>query len=171
MKRLISVIISLVFHLLVLGIIIAAFYPLAKWYFDAKPLWGVDFYYTVTLVNIIKDHLQLPWMQWLSVWFTGWPYLSDFPLLIYYFLLPLVKFMDLIPAVKLGMLVSAVILFAGSYAVFFRLSKNHGLAGVLSVCGIYSVGLYGGLMWGGSLPAFATQAFVPWIIYCLLFYQ
>lgn len=169
-------------HLLAITVIIYSFLPIADWYFnnptlppsreniEAKPLWGVDFYYTASLVNLLKDNFVLPYMGWGYAWFSGWPLLSSYPILNYYLILPFTLFFSLIDAIKVWMLVSLALYFTGLYAVFYVLSRNIVLSIILSIAGIYSVGVYGTLMWGGSLPSHATQAFFPWVLFFVIIY-
>lgn len=182
MKKLGKLLIVVILHLLAVGIVIYSFWPIADWYFnnptlppsreniEAKPLWGVDFYYTASLVNLFKENFVLPHMGWGYAWFSGWPLLSSYPILNYYFILPFTLFFSLIDAIKVWMLVSLALYFAGLYAVFYVLSRNIVLSVILSIAGIYSVGVYGTLMWGGSLPSHATQAFFPWVLFFVIIY-
>ncbi len=157
-------------HLIAIALIILSFADLANWYFTSKPLWGVDFYYTTSLVTLLKDNLTHPATGWGYAWFSGWPLLSNYPVLHYYLILPLTSFFFIISAVKIWMLVSLILFFFGCYACFYVLSRNLALSLTLAFAGIYSVGVYGTLMWGGSLPSHATQAFLPWVAYFIIRY-
>ena len=169
-------------HIAAVVAIIIAFWPMAEWYFnnptfppspeniEANPLWGVEFYYTGSLVNLLRDNFVLPNIGWGYAWFSGWPTLSSYPILQYYFIVPFTLFFSLIDAIKVWMLVSLALYFAGLYGVFYVLSRNIVLSVVLSIAGIYSVGVYGTLMWGGSLPSHATQAFFPWVLFFIILY-
>lgn len=150
--------------------IIYVFLPTAQWYFNAKPLWGVDFYYTASLVTLLKQNLILPNLAWGYAWFTGWPVLSNYPLLHYYLIIPFTNYFPIIDAVKMWMVVSLGLYFVGMYAVFYLLSRNFAVSFVLAIAGIFSVGVYGTLMWGGSLPSHATQAFLPWVLLFVIAY-
>src|SRR3989344_7144962 len=168
MSKVISKIITIILHTSAIFVIILAFWPMAKWYFDAKPLWGVDFFYTATLTNLIKTNFAFPSLGWNYIWFTGSPVLSSFPILHYYLILPLTFFLDLLSSIKIWMLASLFLYFSGLYACFYKLSKNIIFSAILAIAGVYSVGVYGTLMWGGSLPNHATQAFYPWVIYFII---
>lgn len=168
MNKFVKAAVSFLLHIGAAVSIIWAFWPMAKWYFDAKPLWGVDFYYTATLTNLLKSNLTLPPLSWNYAWFAGWPNFSSQPMLHYYLILPLTFYFDLLISVKIWMLASLGIFTLGIYAASFALSRNRGLAIVVSIAGIYSVGVYGALMWGGSLPNFATQSFFPWVLFFLI---
>ena len=182
MKKLGKILILSILHLVAIVVIIVAFWPVADWYFnnpifpasrentEAKPLWGVDFYYTASIVNLLKENFVLPHIGWGYAWFSGWPLLSSYPILNYYFILPFIPFFPLLDAIKIWMLVSLALYFAGLYAVFYVLSRNIALSVILSVAAIYSVGVYGTFMWGGSLPSHATQAFYPWVLFFIIIY-
>lgn len=182
MKKTTLFLLAIVLHTIAVGVIIVSFLPMAKWYFEnpifpasnlnveAKPLWGVDFYYTVTLTRLLRENFTLPPAGWGYAWFTGWPLLSNYPLLHYYVIAPLSYFFGLIPAVKLWMLVSSTLFFVGLYATCYALSRNIAFSLILAIAAIYSVGTYGTLMWGGSLPNHATQAFLPWVVFFLILY-
>lgn len=182
MKKRIGFFISLILHISAVVAIVVAFLPMAKWYFEnpilpsstlnsqARPLWGVDFYYTATLVNLLKDNFVFPHLGWGYAWFSGWPFLSNYPFLHYYFIAPLTAFFPLLSAIKLWMVISLLFYIVGCYAVFYRLSHNFAVSLVLSVAAIYSVGVYGTLMWGGSLSSHATQAFFPWTLFFVISY-
>ena len=168
--QIIKIFFRILIFIISISIIGLAFWPVAKWYYEANPLKGTDFYYTATLVNHLKNNPLLPSFKWLSIWFSGWSFLSNFPILQYYLILPLTYFINLISAVKIWMIVSSLLYFLGSYLVFKRISKNVALSVILTIGIIYSTGFYGALIWGGSLPSFATQSFLPWIIYSIIIY-
>ncbi len=182
MKKILDWLVLVTIHIIACAVIIAAFWPMAQWYFanpifppskentQAKPLWGVDFYYTTTLTKLLRDNVTLPTTGWGYQWFTGWPFLSNYPILNYYLILPFTYFFDLIAAVKIWMLVSFAFYFIGIYATCYLLSRNPVVSALIAIGGIYSVGVYGTLMWGGSLPNHATQAFLPWVVFFLILY-
>lgn len=170
MKKVGKLIIKLLLHICAAGAIVYFFWPLAKWYFENRFLWGVDFYYTASLVNIIRNNPVLTPGAWNYQWFSGWALLSNYPILQYYLILPFTGFFSLITAVKVWMLISLVIFFIGCYACFYLLSRSFAISFVLTLASIYSAGTYGTLMWGGSLPSHATQAFVPWVIFFIIYF-
>ena len=182
MKKYISILTLIILHITAVVAIVVAFWPMGKWYFEnpiltstnfnsqARPLWGVDFYYTASIANLLKDNFVLPNMGWGYAWFSGWPMLSNYPFLHYYFILPLTAFFPLFDAIKLWMAISLVLYIIGCYAVFYRLSHNFVVSFILAVATIYSVGVYGTLMWGGSLSSHATQAFFPWVLFFVISY-
>lgn len=170
MKTFFTGVASWLLHLGAAIVIVIAFWPMARWYFEAKPLWGVDFYYTATLVKMMQANLVLPPLSWNYAWFAGWPIFSYQPMLQYLLIVPFTLFFDLLAAVKIWMLISLGLYILGCYAVSFTLSRNRGLAIILAICAIYSVGVYGTLMWGGSLPNHATQAFLPWTLLLIILY-
>lgn len=170
MKKIAVILVSLLLHTIAIAIIIAAFLPMAKWYFDAKPLWGVDFYYTVALVRQILNHLTLPPLGWGYAWFSGWPLVSNYPILHYYLIIPFVSAFGVIGAVKIWSLVTLGLFCLGVYFATFVVSRNWIVALLVALGTIFSVSIYGGLMWGGGIPNHATQAFYPWVVGFYLLY-
>ncbi len=170
MIKFINLFFKIFLHLSAILIILVAFEPLAQWYYSFKPLWGVDFYYTVSLVNLLKSNLALPQMGWGYAWFSGWPLLSNYPILHYYLILPFTQFLPIISSVKVWMIITLFFFFAGCYASFFLTSRNFALSIILTIATIYSIGVYGTLMWGGSLPSHASQAFYPWVVFFIIAY-
>ncbi|RJR29720.1 hypothetical protein C4564_01790 [Candidatus Microgenomates bacterium] len=170
MSKTLKLIVNLLLHIGAIAAIIIAFFPLAKWYFDANPLWGVDFFYTASMVNLLKDNFALPWSAWNYQWFAGWPLLITYPILQYYLVLPFTLFFHLIAAVKIWMLVSLGLFFTASYACFYVVSKNQIFAALFAIASAYTVGTYGTLMWGGSLPSHATILFFPLTLLFIIIY-
>ncbi len=170
MKKQVLSLIILIGHLVALSIVTAAFFNIAKWYYNSSPIWGVDFFYTASLANLLKQTFVLPPLGWGYAWFGGWPLLSNYPILHLYFIVPLISYFGLLSAVKIWMLVALILFFAGLYAVYYLLSKNIILSVLLAICAVYSVSIYGALMWGGSLPSHASQAFYPWAVFFALYY-
>lgn len=157
-------------HLGAVVVLIFAFSPIADWYFSAKPLWGVDFYYTASLVTYLRDHFAFPHVMWFYPWFGGWPLAFYSPVLHYYLILPFLNFFEVIASIKIWMLVSTAFFVLGVYVLCVRLSRNVGLGLLMALTSVFSVGVYGALTWGGSMPSYATQAFYPWIIFFIVFY-
>ena len=155
-------------HTLAVLVVLAAMMPMAKWYMNANPMWGVDFFYTVSLTKVLASGLALPAMTWNYAWFTGWPWVSGFPLLHNYFVLLFSLGGDYVWATKVWMVVTLGLFFVGAYVSFYSLSKNMIVAAGLAVGAIYSVGVYGTLMWGGSLPSAASQLFFPWTVWAII---
>ena len=168
LKKIAVFIFSLISHLFMIGIVMLFFYPIASWYYKARPLFGIDFYNTVSLVNILAKNFVLPPAAWLSNWFGGWPYISQYPVLHFYAILPFAHFQSLIEATLTWMIISTALNFIGIYLLFFELGKSKILAAVLAIGAIYSVGVYGSLLWGGGLPYYGTQAFFPWVLFFLV---
>lgn len=158
-------------HSFFLVFIVLAFLPIANWYYNSSPIWGVDFFYTATLTKLFtSNHVILPSLAWNNIWFSGSPFLSSFPILHYVIIGLFSHFGDLISVVKLWMIVSSIIYFFGVYFVTHKVSRDKILSFILAIGAIYSVGFYGALTWGGSLPSFATQAFLPWTLYFVISY-
>lgn len=170
MKQILKLLVAIFLHIGAISIILISFAPLAQWYFSANPLWGVDFYYTATLVRLLKLGFALPAGVWNHFWFAGWPMLSNYPILHYYGIYFLTFFADIFVSIKFWMIASAALFFIGIYATSYRLARDWIIATVITLAAIYSIGVYGALTWGGSLSSFASQAFYPWVIFFTLQY-
>lgn len=170
MKKVLTIFLTCIIHLLAIGLIIYSFLPIAKWYFNYRPIWGVDFYNTVSLVKILGDNFTWPPSGWVYSWFAGFPLLSGYPLLHIYLLLPLTRYFDLLFSVQLWSMVTTGLFLIGAYFLFFILSRNFILSAILTIAVAYSGGVYQTLTWAGSIPAFATQAFFPWVLVFVVLY-
>lgn len=157
-------------HLGAVAVVSAVFWPMARWYYNAKPLWGVDFFYTASLLRIIKDNLTVLPSAWNYAWSSGWPIQLNYPVLYYYALIPLTRFFLDIDAIKIGNIISLLLFFVGCYAAFCTLSKSRIVGVILTIAAIFSVGVYGAMMWGGSLPNHASMMFYPWVTFFIIRY-
>ncbi len=151
-------------QLISISVVLLFFYPIAFWYFKERPILGIDFFNTVSLVTILTKNLVLPPQAWLSNWFNGFPFVVQYPVLHFYAIVPFTFFMSVLESTKVWMIVTSGLSFIGMYLLFSRLSGSKLLAIVLAIGAIYSVGIYGALIWGGGLPYYATQAFYPWVL-------
>jgi hypothetical protein len=143
-----------------LGVVIFIL-PLANWYIHKKVTLGVDFFNSATYVKLLASDWQFRAGGWKDVWFSGAPLASDYPSLHFYFIAPLVSKFGLVTAVRVYMMVTVMIFAAGAYASYWKLGHNRALAFILAVGVGWSVGVWGALIWGGSLPFFASQLFFP----------
>lgn len=162
--------VSLLLHLLIIGSLFFFFLKFANWYFYKIPLLGVDFYNTVTHVSFLKRDFQLPLNGFIDMWYTGFPLYDDVLLFHFYAILPLTYFFPIIDAVKYYTLGSTFLFGVFSYFLFFRLNRNHLISGALSLLALYSVGFFGSLTWGGSIPYYATQTYLPSVMLLLVLY-
>src|SRR3989344_2137439 len=162
--------IGIFFHLVAILILGAAVWPIASWYFDFRPILGVDFFNTVTHVRMFADNFNFPPWAYRSFWFGGSPLYPDFSIGWYYPISILARWLPLIASVKVGMLVSLFLFLVFTYLTAQRLSRNHLFAVVIAVLVAFSPNLYGSLTWGGSLPYFANQLFFPLILFLLASY-
>jgi hypothetical protein len=166
-KKIIQKFISLVGHLGVVGLLLAAFQPLATWYYQMRPLMGTDFFLTKTYVSYLSRFFTLRPLGWKYIWYSGYPLGTDYPTLHFYLILPLLRFFSQVQAVQVYMLISLFLFGLFCYLLFFELSSSRLISAVLAVASWYSVGLYGSLLWGGGLPYFATQCLLP-LVLCLI---
>ncbi len=153
-----------------MGTIFWQWFPVAKWYYTYRPILGIDFYNTVTYVSYLSRHFAFPFNGWKYIWWSGVPFSSDYPLLHMYLILPLTKFFTSPQAVQMYVLFTITVYLAFAYLLFFKVSRNQILSAVLSISVGLSPGLYGALIMGGSLPYFATQMFLPLLLWLLFNY-
>ncbi len=168
--RIVAVVFSLTLHVIAVYVMYKVWQPIAEWYLSTFPIRGIDFYNTVTYVRYLRDNSVLRFTGWKDIWFSGAPLASDYPGLHFYLMQPLVKTYGLIRSVQYYMLGSIFLYGVFSYLLFWRISKIRALALVLALAVVYSVSPYGALVWGGSLPFFATQMFYPLAIFFLVSY-
>ena len=151
-------------HLIAIGVIIYAFLPIAIWYLGYRPLWGVDFFLTPSLANLLSGNFVPPFAFWNYAWFSGWPQLANYPLLLIYLVAILTKFYGLIASTQILVIAATILFFFGSYFLFFVISRNILLALILTITTVLSSGIYQTLTWAGSLPSYTAQAFFPWVL-------
>src|SRR3989344_3003656 len=172
-KRIVNFLILLVglfLHLAALYVLYQAFLPVARWYWEAIPVRGVDLLNTTTLVAYLGRHFATLPLSWKYIAFNGEPLILDYPSLHLYAALPFLSQLAAVRAVQFWMLVTTFAFLVFSYLLFARLSRNRGLALFLAILGTYSVNLYGALIWGGSVPYFGTQMFLPLTLLLLVLY-
>lgn len=168
--RLAAIGFSLILHIAFITVLFYGWRPMAEWYLGKMPIRGIDFYNTVTYVRFLRDNLVMRYDGWKDIWFSGAPLASDYPGLHFYLMQPLVEWLGLIHSVQYYMLGSIFLFGVFSYLLFWQVSKIRSLALVLALAVVYSVSPYGALVWGGSLPFFATQMFYPLAVYFLVRY-
>lgn len=155
--------------LIIAGIIIfLAWLSVASWYLFHKPLLGVDFYNTGTYVSFLLKNFALRYNSWRYIWFGGLPLEGDYPTLYFYFILPFAAFLGTVKGIQIFMLLSLFLFILLSFFIFKEISGNFILSLVLAIGVSYSIGVYGALVWGGSLPYFVSQTFFVAVIYLLV---
>ena len=151
-------------------VIYYALKPFYSWYLSKIPILGVDFYYSATYVSYHLKNLSFPINSFKDIWFGGWPFFSDFPQLHFYLMTLFAKYIGLIQGIQVYVLTSLFLFISFSCLLFFQLSKNIGLALFLAILIFLSPNIYGAAIWGGSLPYFATQAYLPLTIFLMVRY-
>lgn len=159
---------SVVLNLIAGGIIYYFWKPIALWYFNHRPILGIDFYNLSSYVAYLARHFVFQFNGWKYTWWTGGPLSIDYPLLHAYLALPLLKFFSLPQAIQVYVLGSCFLFLFFSYLLFAEIGKDRVLAVVLAIAFSFSIGFYGALVMGGSLPYFATQAFLPATLWLLV---
>lgn len=170
LKKFASTLFALILFLVASVVIYFALMPFFNWYLGKVPVLGVDIYYTATYVAYHVKHFSLAVNSFKDIWFAGSPFFLDFPQLHFYSMVPFAKHFGLIGGIQIYVLLSLFLLITSCCLLFWRLSKNIALALVLSILIFLSPNIYGAAVWGGSIPYFATQAFVPLVIFLLVSY-
>ncbi|MDP3888429.1 MAG: hypothetical protein Q8Q24_00140 [bacterium] len=167
-KKLIKKVWEVVSHNVIILLLLLTFLPAAKWYYETKPLVGTDFYLATTYVNYLSEHFNLRPFSWKYIWSAGYPLAKDYPTLHIYFILPLTHFFSPVQAVQIYMLFSTFMFGLFAYFLFYEISRSKWFSLALAVGSFYSVGYYGSLIWGGGLPYYATQPFLPLVLWLLV---
>lgn len=152
------------------SVIFAAFLPLAKWYINHNPILGVDFYNMAANAAYYSRHFDPRYLGYKSIAWGGFPYVGDYPSLHFYLIRPLVDRFGPQIATFYYTMGAMYLLALCSYFLFFAISKNAILAVVLSILGLYSIGMWGTVIWGGNLQYFATMLFLPLSLGFLVLY-
>lgn len=167
-KKVISVFTSIALHFVAGGLIYYFWKPIVQWYWSYRPVLGVDFYNLATYVSFLARHFVFRFNGWKYIWWGGGPLFLDYPTLHAYLILPLLRFFGLIQAIQIYMLASCFLFLFFSYLLFVEISKDRVLAVILTIASSFSIALYGALVWGGSLPYFASQFFLPLVLWVLV---
>lgn len=150
-------------HALAVGVIFYVLLPLAKWYVNYRPIWGVDFFLSVNIASLLNQHMTFPYASWNYAGFAGWPQFL-YPMLSSYFISFLSNFYDLFFSAQIMVMVSSLLFVIGAYFLFYIVSKNIALSLILAVFVGLSGGVYQTLTWAGSLPSYASQMALPWAL-------
>ena len=144
--------------------------PIVQWYLGKIPILGVDLYNSVTYVSYHLNHFSLPFNSFKDFWFGGYPLFRDYPQLHYYLMIPFAKIYGLVAGVQMYAIFTLFLLALSLQALFYKLSRNIVLSTVLVLLTLYSVSIYGALVWGGSIPYFATQFVFPLTLFLVVAY-
>jgi hypothetical protein len=169
-KKAILIFISLIINLVAGGVIYYFWQPVASWYFNYRPILGIDFYNLASYVTYLARHFVWQFNGWKYTWWGGGPLSVDYPTFHAYLVLPLLHWFDLIQSIQIYVLASCFLFLFFAYLLFVEIGKDRVLAVVLTLASSFSIGLYGALVMGGSLPYFATQFFLPLVFWCLVKY-
>jgi type 1 glutamine amidotransferase len=156
---------GLVGHAIAIGVVVWAWWQVASWYFDHLPLLGIDFYNTVTYVKYLSTN-WVPFIDgWKNIWWSGHPLSGEYPTLIMYFAVPAAKMFGEVAGVQVTMMLSALVFWVFAYLAIAKWSGSRVIGMSTVGLGVISIGAYGALVWGGSLPYYATQMFMPIVLY------
>lgn len=169
-KRLISIIVSSLSHFLIGVVLFYGFKPIAVWYLNKIPALGIDLYNSVTAVALLQKYFSFWFSGYKDIWFGGYPLMHDFPRFHYYLMIPFANVFGTVKGIQIYVVVALFLLLFFCYLLFYKLSRNRGFALLLSVLVMLSVNIYGSATWGGSLPYFATQLFLPLVLLFEIYY-
>ncbi len=173
-NKLLSIFKSLIFliHFLMLGLLFYFLLPFSNWYLQRVPALGIDLFYSATSVRLLQDSFSFWFNGFKTVWFAGYPLASDFPRFHFYMMIPFANYFGTVLGVQYYFLFTLLLLLYFSYLLFYKISKNIGLAFLLTIVVMLSVNIYGAATWGGSIPYFADQFFLPLVLFFIIhFFQ
>lgn len=169
-KKTLLGVISAILTLICTGLLYYFWLPIALWYWNFKPVLGVDFYNLATYVGYLSRHFSLRFWGWKYASWLGGPWNLEYPSLHAYLALPLLRFFSLIQSLQLYALGSTFLFLLFSFLLISRLSRNKILSLILTIAISFSPGLYGALFWGGSLQYYSSQFFLPLVLLLLIIY-
>lgn len=161
---------NIIFDFLVVVVLLAIFYPIAKWYYQAQPPLGMDFYQFPTYVRYLSEHLSVPAMSWKYIWFDGVPTINDYACLFFYIAMPFVKIWGLIAGSKIFLLLATFLYFPFTYLFLKEIAKSRLFALAATIALMWATNLYGPLMYGGNATYAATQFFLPLVFWLIVKY-
>jgi hypothetical protein len=153
------------FDLLIAIVLVAALYPIAKWYYDAQPPMGLDFYQFPSYVRYLIDHFALPPVSWKNNWFDGVPLITDYSAMFFYLAIPFAKIWGLVFGSKIFLLVMTYGYFFFAYLFIKAVAKNRFFAFAATLALVYSANYYNPLTSGGNATYAATQFFLPLVFW------
>lgn len=168
MKKYLLLALSTLFHLVALGVVFYLTWPIAKWYLAQLPVKGVDIYLSGSYVSHLLRYFAFRFNGWKEFWFSGVPYAKDYPSLYFYLMVPFARHFGLIRGIQVFSAGVLFVLAGFSYLLFFALSKSRVLSVILALAVIYSANLYQPLIWAGGIPFWATQAFLPIVVFLVV---
>lgn len=161
---------NLIFTVIVLIVILAAFFPIAKSYYDTYPPIGDDFYHTFSQVQYFLNNFTWPHLSWKYIWYFGGPSLIGYPWLNFYGASFLVRFLGLYPGVILYYLGGILLYGWLCYFLFKKLSSSRFTALGLAIAIMWSTSTWI-LFFRSSFALAFNQMFLPLAIFLILKYQ
>lgn len=159
---------SLSSHLISFSVIYLVLKPIFDWYLGKVPILGVDFFNSVTYTNYLAHNFTFPFRAFKDIWFGGYPIFLDFISLQYFPMIAFSNFFGPVRGIQIYVMVALFLLAFCSYLLYFTLSKSRVMSLILTIFVIYSANIYGSAIWGGSLPYFTTQFFLPLVLMLLV---
>jgi len=164
-------VVSFVLHVAALAALYVVLRPVFTWYLAKVPLLGVDLYYSATYGAYQLRNFSLPFNSFKDIWFAGYPLFRDLFQLYFYLMVPFIKDFGLIEGIKLYVVAVTLGFAASCYFLFYQLGRNIVLGLLLTILVLFSVNVYGAMIWGGSLPYYSSQLFFPLCMGFLVYYR
>ncbi len=152
---------TIIFDVLAVVIFFKVIEPFAKWYLSRSPAVGVDLFNSVTYVSYHLRHFSLPFNSFKDIWFGGYPLILDFPQTAFYLMIPFARQFGTVVGVQIFAITALFIFIYCCFQLYLKLSKNFGISVFLAGLVFLSPNIYGSLTWAGSIPYFASMAFLP----------
>ena len=163
-------IIAVLFTLFALGVIAAAFYPIANSFYQTYPPLGDDFYHTFSQVQFFRNNLNWPQLSWNYIWYFGGPTILGYPWLNYYPIVFLTNQLGLYRGTILYFLTMILLYGWVSYLLLKKLSASKILAAGLAVALVWSASTWH-LMFKSAFAAATNQLFLALSLYLIVTYQ
>lgn len=148
-------------HLGAIGAIYYFWQPISAWFLSKVPALGVDLYLSATYAAYHLRNFSLPFNSFKDIWFGGYPLISDYPQLAFILMTPFVGQFGPVVGVQKFTMFALLFLIIVCYFLFYKLSRNQGIAIFLAILVLLSPNIYGAATWAGSIPYFLSQAFFP----------
>lgn len=164
------VVLAGILHLPIIYLIYYLWQPISSWYLSKVPALGVDLFLSSTYASYHLKNFSLPFNSFQDFWFGGYPLFRAFPQMAFYLMVPFVAGYGPVVGVMQFTVFALLALVVSCYFLYFKLSKNHGLALLLALLILLSPNIYGAATWAGSIPYFASQAIFPLGLLAGVFY-
>lgn len=135
-----------------------------KSYIWSEPVGG-DYFNALTYQAFFSKYLPNPISGWLPFWNEGTPVIGGYPSLTFYLTHFLTNFFDLETALNTFSVISLVLFFVASLALFWQASKNWLIATGFILIMLVTQASYYQLTVGGFMTATSAQWYLPVVLF------